>query len=643
MGLDRVRSRLGWVTILIVALGMTPSVGYAESRKLALLVGVDKYHPGSGFSELRYTVRDVEELAKVLIETGYRPDDVRVLTIKRGAESTLYLPTLRYIQQQIKLILSNRKSEDSILIALTGHGIARRVKSDEENGPSRLVSYFCPLDADAEDLTTLLSLDELYDSLNKSAAGTKMMFVDACRNEPPENRRETIPFVMEPPPPSVAALFACSDGEVAWEDAKLGGGHGVFFHFVIEGLKGAADAEAGNRDNSVTLSELTSFTQEKVLEHVSLTRGKRQMPLLLGSTGRITLRDSTHSQGSRLEPNAGELERLGHNRLPNSDFRTNMPAESTYGKDIKFVYEGVHKTFALHLKPGVWNKADKPTNPLAEVMFVHKSNNIYAMIISERVAAPLEVLRKAAFDNMRSVDKNVHIVEEEARIVGGVDVLCVTSKLTSQGIPLVFHNYYYAGKAGMIQIITWTSENLYEESKAEMDNFLDSFVLLSERKSSRKTTETPSSDKARQLAYESVHKTFALHLKPGVWNKSDKLTNPVAEIMFVHKSNDIYAMIIAEPFAASLEVLKKAAFDNMRSVDKNVQIVEEEARKVGGVDVLCVTSKLTSQGTPLVFHNYYYAGKAGMIQIITWTSENLYEESKAEMDNFLNGFVLLKK
>jgi len=152
-----------------------------------------------------------------------------------------------------------------------------------------------------------------------------------------------------------------------------------------------------------------------------------------------------------------------------------------------------------------------------------------------------------------------------------------------------------------------------------------------------------SRDKDAELAYEGKHKSFALHLKPGVWNKADKPTNPVAEVMFVHKSNDIYAMIIAERVAAPLEVLKKAAFDNMRSVDKNVQIVEEEARKVGGVDVLCVTSKLTSQGIPLVFHNYYYAGKAGMIQIITWTSENLYEESKAEMDNFLNGFVLLKK
>jgi len=260
-----------------------------NGRKLALLVGVDKYHPGSGFGELRFTVRDVEELAKVLIESGYRSDDVRLLTLKRGAESTLYLPTLRYIQQQIKLILADRKPEDSILIALSGHGIARRVKTGDADTSTKLASYFCPLDAEGEDLTTLLSLDDLYESLSRCKAGTKVMLVDACRNEPSESRRESIAFAPEPPPPSVAALFACSDGEVAWEDAKLGGGHGVFFHYVIEGLKGDADRKAGNRDGTVTLAELTSFTQENVSEYASIYRGKRQMPKLFGDTGRISL------------------------------------------------------------------------------------------------------------------------------------------------------------------------------------------------------------------------------------------------------------------------------------------------------------------------------------------------------------------
>jgi formylglycine-generating enzyme required for sulfatase activity len=86
----------------------------------------------------------------------------------------------------------------------------------------------------------------------------------------------------------VAALFSCSDGEVAWEDSDLGGGHGVFFHYVIEGLKGDADA---NHDAKVSLLELTEYTQDKVADFVSQRRGRRQMPVLLGRAGRVTLLD----------------------------------------------------------------------------------------------------------------------------------------------------------------------------------------------------------------------------------------------------------------------------------------------------------------------------------------------------------------
>lgn len=244
---------------------------------------------GSGFASLPYTGRDVDQLAEVLLASGYRPEHVRVLTLKRGNENTRFLPTLRNAQREFKLLAADRKPDDTLLVALSGHGITRKVKVGAER--SKPVAFFCPIDADIDDPDSLLSLDDLYATLERSEARTKVMLVDACRNDPTEGRTAAIPFVSEPPPPSVAALFACSNGEVAWDATDLGGGHGVFFHYVIEGLKGAADADAGNRDGKVTLAELTSYTQDKVPDYVSFRRGKRQMPLLLGTTGRITLLD----------------------------------------------------------------------------------------------------------------------------------------------------------------------------------------------------------------------------------------------------------------------------------------------------------------------------------------------------------------
>ena len=289
MAIDR-RSRwlgmLAWVVAVVVA---SPAAR-AEGKKLALLIGVDKYPEGSGFASLPFTERDVEQLAEVLLASGYRPEHVRVLTLKRGAENPRFLPSLRNAQREFKLLAGDRKPEDTLLVALSGHGITRKVKI-AGGDRTKPVAFFCPIDADIDDPESLLSLDDLYGTLERSEARVKVMLVDACRNEPTEGKTGAIPFASEPPPPSVAALFACSNGEVAWDAGDLGGGHGVFFHYVIEGLKGAADADAGNRDGKVTLSELTSYTQDKVPDYVSNRRGKRQMPLLLGTSGRITLLD----------------------------------------------------------------------------------------------------------------------------------------------------------------------------------------------------------------------------------------------------------------------------------------------------------------------------------------------------------------
>ena len=199
-------------------------------------------------------------------------------------------PIGRNVLQEFRLLAGDRKPQDSLLIALVGHGLTRKVKVKDAAGNEveRSAGFFCPQDADIRDTKTMIALDDLYGGAGGSKAGVKVMFVDACRDNPTEGNTGAIPFAPPPVPPSVAALFSCSDGEVAWEDPELGGGHGVFFHYVIEGLKGAAD---GNRDGKVSLLELTEYTQDKVPDFVSHRRGRRQMPVLLGRTGRVTLLD----------------------------------------------------------------------------------------------------------------------------------------------------------------------------------------------------------------------------------------------------------------------------------------------------------------------------------------------------------------
>ena len=72
----------------------------------------------------------------------------------------------------------------------------------------------------------------------------------------------------------MAALFSCKTGQFAFESDKLK--HGVFFHFVIEGLKGKAVNDKG----AVTWSRLVEYATEQVSDELPkyVDGGAKQTP-----------------------------------------------------------------------------------------------------------------------------------------------------------------------------------------------------------------------------------------------------------------------------------------------------------------------------------------------------------------------------
>jgi formylglycine-generating enzyme required for sulfatase activity len=286
---------LGWSA---GALGQSEPRVLRPGKKYALLVGVDRYGRGTLLPGLTYPQRDVEGLAEVLIDSGYARDDVVVMTRKSGSEEFDLLPEAAHIRNQLSLLLKPLKPGDSILVMLAGHGVLMDAPPPGGGKPVP-ASFFCPMDADLRqrDPAKLIAFDEFFAGLAASKATTKLLLIDACRNElkaaPPEARAPGIemPPPPPPPPPSVAALYACSENEVSWEDSGLGGGHGVFSHFVIEGLKGAAD-ENGDRNGATTLNELTEYVQDNVFQFVRTRHAVSQEPrLLANNVPRIVLRD----------------------------------------------------------------------------------------------------------------------------------------------------------------------------------------------------------------------------------------------------------------------------------------------------------------------------------------------------------------
>jgi formylglycine-generating enzyme required for sulfatase activity len=218
-----------------------------SGRNYALLVGVREYeHPR--LSPLSFTENDAVKLGEVLQQAGY---EVVVLTDSLGYKDATFKPTKANIQRHLGSLLARCHRQDAIVVALAGHGIQFDGDSD---------SFFCPMDAKPfkEEAQTLVSLQGLFDQLDRSNAGTKLLMVDACRNDPTTRGTRSADGGGLRPPRGVAAIFSCKSGEVAREHPTLE--QGVFFYHVVQGLKGKAENDQGQ----VTFNRLVDYVVTEV-------------------------------------------------------------------------------------------------------------------------------------------------------------------------------------------------------------------------------------------------------------------------------------------------------------------------------------------------------------------------------------------
>ena len=273
----------GLLIVLIAALLAWAASARADGEKYALLVGVHNYSEEKVLHPLAYAEPDVTELAQVLRDSGLAPRNVILMTQAAAAAEPRYLPEKKRVLKELALLLANRTDKDTVLVAFAGHGV--HFKGDKN-------SYFCPSDAQLDDRSTLISLVDVYGQLEKSKAGVKVLLVDACRNDPFQDRtraaRMDLESVTRPeipePPKGVVAFFSCSEKEKAYETEKLN--HGVFFHFVIEGLKG----EAAPDQEEVSLLDLGAYVTRQVGDFVRAEYGQVQQPELAGrSSGSAAL------------------------------------------------------------------------------------------------------------------------------------------------------------------------------------------------------------------------------------------------------------------------------------------------------------------------------------------------------------------
>ncbi len=243
----------------------------AGPQRWAVLIGVNDYVE---LEDLKYCGRDMQALAERLARAGF-PED-QIFLLHGGAADAKNLPIKANIERQIDLVLSLAEEDDLVLVAFSGHGMH-----------AEGVTYLCPTEAKpADPKGSMVSLDFVYEKLEKCPATLKLLLADACRNDPrPEGRKTAEPKgdaaalakQFERPPAGVLVLASCDEGQVSWEDQELE--HGVFTHYLLKGLSGEAD---GNGNGRVSLGELFEYSNLATKKHVARRWSDYQTPQLFG-------------------------------------------------------------------------------------------------------------------------------------------------------------------------------------------------------------------------------------------------------------------------------------------------------------------------------------------------------------------------
>ena len=242
------------------------------AQRWALLVGIDDY---AYAQKLNYCGADQVALAKQLIAAGF-PDD-HVFLLHDKAENPKLRPSFANIERHLELVVNLADVGDLVIIAFSGHGVHLDDKS-----------YLCPTDCTLDKAETLVRVDGIYDRLQDCAAGFKLVLIDACRNDPspggtrtlkPDQGARTLAQCLQElkVPEGVVLLNSCAPGEISWEDEKFG--HGVFMHYVLDGMRGAADYTS---DGSVSLNELQAYAGTRTKTYVANKYAVTQRPFFKG-------------------------------------------------------------------------------------------------------------------------------------------------------------------------------------------------------------------------------------------------------------------------------------------------------------------------------------------------------------------------
>jgi uncharacterized caspase-like protein len=228
----------------------------------AVIIGVSKYEDES--LDLRYADRDAEEFNKLLLSAiggNFKADHIKKLTNHEA--------TTANVTKALRSFLKKPGRNDLVIIYFACHG------TPDFDCPKNI--YLLTHDTDPNDISgTAIPMREIDLSLRENLLSERVIiFADTCHSaaisrgigsRSAANETALVNHYLKEVSTSrggIALLTSSEANEVSFEDAKWGGGHGVFTHFLLRGMQGEADV---NQNGFVTVGELFEYVRAKVQE-----------------------------------------------------------------------------------------------------------------------------------------------------------------------------------------------------------------------------------------------------------------------------------------------------------------------------------------------------------------------------------------
>jgi uncharacterized caspase-like protein len=247
----------------------------------AVVVGIDAY---PRLRRLKYAVRDAQAFYDWLVTVNRAPAENVTLLVDAQA-------TLKRLRSALGTRLKNAAgADDLVIIFFAGHGaVERDMLSADGDG---LEKYLLPYDTDPGDLyATALPMREIAHIFNRIRAERLIFLADACYSGASGGRTISVGGLRANLSDAFLARLAGGKGkiiitasganEVSVEKDELR--HGVFTYYLLEGLRGAADADG---DGIITVDEAYGY----VSVAVPRATGQEQHPVKKGTVeGRLLM------------------------------------------------------------------------------------------------------------------------------------------------------------------------------------------------------------------------------------------------------------------------------------------------------------------------------------------------------------------